>query len=90
MKEVDWNAPIYEEFLRLTYLTDFQRKVMDKHVIERKTNYQIAMELTASESSVQRAIKECKKMYDSVKPYSDILPERKCLRNPVIDEGEQN
>lgn len=80
MKQVQWTVPIYEEYLRLTLLSDFQKQVMDLHV-RRYTDYQIAMQLNTSESAVQRAIRECKKMYDAVQPYSSILPVRKRLKS---------
>ena len=76
-KQVNWNVIIYQEYLRLTYLSEFQKEVMDRHVTKRMTDYQIAMDLHASESAVARAIHECKKMYDDVQPYSDILPIRR-------------
>lgn len=76
MKQVLWNKPIYDEFIRLTILTDTQKKVIDLHV-KGKTLTQIAMEINLSESSVQRTIKDLKIIYDSVQPYSDILPIRK-------------
>lgn len=76
MKQVPWNKIIYDEYIRLTFMTDFQREVMDCHVAKRMSNTQIAMKLNASESAVNRALRECKDMYDDVQPYSDILPVR--------------
>lgn len=78
--QVAWNKIIYEEFLDLTYLSKFQRDVMDRHVIYKMTDLQIALDLHASESTVQKAIRECKLMYDDVQPYSKILPPRKKLK----------
>ena len=75
-KQVNWTVPIYEEYISLVFMSDFQRDVMDLHV-RRKTDIQIARELHCSESSVQRAIRECKNMYDAVQPFSRVLPKRR-------------
>lgn len=75
MKQVRWNKIIYDEFIRLTTMTDFQRAVMDMHV-KRESNVAIALALHCSESSVNNAIRQCKDMYDDVQPHSDILPKR--------------
>jgi len=53
---------------------------MDRHVIKRMSDIQIAMDLNCSESSVQKAIRECKRMYDDVQPYSNILQPRRKLK----------
>ena len=76
MIQVTWTVPIYEEFKRLTYMTDFQREVMDLHV-RRESDVAIALKLNTSVSAVQRAIRECKDMYDLVQPHSQILPVRR-------------
>lgn len=76
MKQVEWNKLLYEEFKSLAFLSDFQLQVMDLHV-RRVSDVEISMKLHCSESSVQRAIRECKDKYDAVQPYSDILPVRK-------------
>lgn len=74
-REVLWTVPVYEEFLRLAYLTEFQKQVMDMH-IRRCSIVEIALALNASESSVNRAIRQCKDIYDAVQPHSDILQPR--------------
>ena len=79
MKQVSWNLPIYLEFQRLAFLSDFQTKVMDRHV-RGCSDTQIAIELNCSQSTVERAIRQCKKKYDEVQPYSPLLPKRKKVK----------
>lgn len=75
-KEVVWTKKRYDEFISQACLSDFQAKVMEKHVLKNMTIAGIASELHAGESTVSKAIKECKIAYDAVQQFSDILPVR--------------
>lgn len=83
MKQVDWTPQRYATFCELTYMTDYQRQVMDLHVIKDMDDLNIALATDSSVSTVQRAIRDCKDMYDIVQPYSRFLEKRRLTKKEL-------
>lgn len=69
---VSWSVPVHDEFVRLTYLTDDEKKILEswcrgESVISQSINYNM------SESTVKKLRKSIMSKYQKVMPYSDIL-----------------
>ena len=77
MKQVPWNAIIYEEFCRLAMLNDKERFIMRTRIMDEMTVTQQAEHLHCSPETVRDMIRDLKNRYDAVQPYSKILPVRK-------------
>lgn len=75
-KQVPWNKIILEEFISIASLTKEEEEVMRTRVAG-WTIVEQSMRLGMSVSKVNFIIKRLKKKYDSVQPYSPILPPRK-------------
>ena len=75
-KQVNWNEIIYGEFCKLAMLNGLEREVLRTRIMGYSITQQ-AMEFNVSESTVNRIIRELKKKYDAVQPYSDKLPVRR-------------
>lgn len=65
-----------EEFNRLAMLSEEEYSIMETRLMGWTITKQ-SMELCMSESKINKIIARLKKKYDSVQPYSDILPVRK-------------
>lgn len=74
--EVLWNTILVDEFIELGGLTEFEETVIRQHA-KGRSRTQIAMENDVSLATVDRCIRRLKKKYDSVQPYSLLLPTRK-------------
>ena len=75
-KQVPWNKIILEEFINIACLTQEEESVMRTRVAG-WTVVEQSMKLGMSVSKVNYIIKRLKSKYDSVQPYSPILPPRK-------------
>lgn len=75
-KQVAWNRPLLEEFNRLAMLSEEEYAIMETR-LKGWTITKQSVELCMSESKINKMIARLKKKYDSVQPYSDILPPRK-------------
>lgn len=75
-REVPWNKIILEEFVSLALLSKEEEMIMRTRVAG-MTRTQQAMTFGMSEATVDRIIRRLKRKYDSVQPYSPLLPPRK-------------
>lgn len=75
-KQVLWNKTILEEFIRLALLSEEEERIVRTRALGWSRAKQ-CIEFWMSESTLDRIIKRLKLKYDSVQPYSDILPKRK-------------
>ena len=75
-KQVLWNKTILDEFVRLALLSSEEENIVRTRALGWSRAKQ-CMEFGMSESTLDRIIKQLKLKYDSVQPYSDILPKRK-------------
>ena len=73
--QVPWCLPIYNEFVRLAMLSDFEAKMLEMR-IRKKSRLQIADALHTDVSTVDDCLKNLKRKYDNVQRFSDILPPR--------------
>ena len=76
MKQVLWNRPLLDEFYRLAMLSDEEYMIMEGR-LKGETITCMSMKYSMSESKINKMIARLKIKYDSVQPYSDILPPRK-------------
>ena len=76
MKDVLWNAIILDEFIRLALLTDLEEQIL-RTQIKGWSRTKQSMEFNISIETVDRVIKTIRKKYDSVQPFSSVLPLRK-------------
>ena len=74
--QVLWTTVVLEEFIRLGGLTDEEEEIMRTRMAGWTITRQ-SMELGMSVSKVNKIINRLKIKYDSVQPYSTILPKRK-------------
>lgn len=65
-----------EELDRLAGLTDLEKEIIEMRCKE-YTLTQMEMALNMSRSTVCRRIRNILKKYDTVQPYSDVLPKRR-------------
>lgn len=75
-KQVLWNKPLLDEFCRLAMLSDEERTIMEGR-LKGESIVCMSMKYSMSESKINKMIARLKIKYDSVQPYSAILPERK-------------
>ena len=75
-KQVIRNKTILEEFIRLALLSEEEERILRTRALGWSRAKQ-CIEFGMSESTLDRIIKRLKLKYDSVQPYSDILPKRK-------------
>lgn len=75
-KQVPWNEVFLSEFIKLGCLTEEEEQIMRTRV-QGWTVTKQSMELGMSRSKVNYLIKRLKAKYDSVQPYSELLPLRK-------------
>lgn len=88
MKQVPWNRRIYDEFLKIAILTDFEKEVFRTRILCGMTITQQSYYLHCSKSSIDRAIRKIKEKYDEVQPFSDILPKRRMSeKEKYMDEN---
>jgi hypothetical protein len=76
MKDIIWNKVILNEFIDLACLTEIEEKIL-RTQIAGWSRVRQSMEFNRSISSIDCIIRTIKKKYDSVQPYSAILPVRK-------------
>lgn len=76
MKQVLWNRPLLEEFSRLAMLSEEEYMIMEGRLKGETITY-MSMKYSMSESKINKMIARLKAKYDSVQPFSDILPPRK-------------
>ena len=75
-RQVIWSKIVLEEFISLANLTKTQEMIMRTRVAGWSRTKQ-SMELHISLATLDREIRRLKVIYDSVQPYSAILPPRK-------------
>lgn len=75
MRSIYWNKKIFNEFVELAMLDDFEIELLKSH-IKGDSIIKQSMDLKCSESTVNRTISKLKAKYDEVAKQSDILPER--------------
>lgn len=75
-KQVPWNKIILETFISLAVLTDEEEKILRTRVMGWTITKQ-AMTFGMSTAAVNRIIRRLKAKYDSVQPYSPLLPPRR-------------
>lgn len=75
-KQVVWNKPILDEFIKLAELNNDEIEIMRTRM-QGMTRTEQARNLGMSLSTIDRIISRLKIKYDSVQPFSDILPQRK-------------
>ena len=81
-KQVSWNLPILEEFIRIGCLNEIEEKIIRKHALGYSID-QIAISLDYSRSTVNYYISRLKLKYDEAEKYSKILPPRKKNRKEL-------
>lgn len=74
--QVIWSKIVLEEFIRLAHLTKTEEMIMRTRVAGH-TVVQQSLEFCMSTRTVERIIARLKVKYDSVQPYSPLLPPRK-------------
>lgn len=75
-KQVLWNKPLLDEFSRLAGLSEEEQMIMETRMKGWSITRQ-SVHFCMSESKINKMIARLKIKYDSVQPYSEILPERK-------------
>lgn len=75
-KQVNWNKPIYDEFVMLAQLNEDEQDILRTRM-QNWTITKQSMEFGMSKSKIDRIIARLKVKYDAVQPYSNILPKRK-------------
>ena len=75
-KQVPWNRIILEEFINLSTLTKDEEDVIRTHAAGWSRKEQ-SIKLGMSISKIDMIIHGLKLKYDSVQPYSKVLPVRK-------------
>lgn len=87
MNQVDWNAIVLEEFVRLGGLNKFEKRLMWDRM-QGMTRLEMCFEYDCSMSTIDRTIKKLKKVYDDVQPHSKILkPRRFSEKEKYMDEN---
>lgn len=76
MKDILWNKIILDEFIRLAMLTEFEEKVL-KTQIAGWSRAKQAREFSVAVETVDKALKTIRQKYDTVQPFSPVLPVRK-------------
>lgn len=76
MKDILWNKIILDEFIRLALLTDLEEQIL-RTQIKGWSRTKQSREFNISVETVDRTLKTIRKKYDSVQPFSSILPLRK-------------
>lgn len=74
--QVPWNLIILEEFIRLAVLTEDEEKIIRTRVAGWSITKQ-SVTFGMSESTVNRIVHRLKGKYDTVQPFSPLLPPRK-------------
>lgn len=75
MKDILWNKIILNEFIDLACLSETEEKVL-RTMASGWSRTKQSMEFNMSISSVDAVISTLRKKYDSVQPYSSVLPVR--------------
>ena len=75
-KQVPWNRVIYDEFVELGSLNEFEKRLLKDRMMG-MTISQMTIEYNCSEATISRTIKKLKKVYDDVQPHSKKLPPRR-------------
>lgn len=76
MKDIIWNKIIIDEFIKLAILTETEEQIL-RTMASGWSRAKQSMKFCMSERTVDRLIESIRKKYDSVQPYSDVLPKRK-------------
>lgn len=76
MNDIIWNKIFLNEFIDLACLTETEEKILRTRAAGWGRTKQ-AMEFNMSESAVDATIRIIRRKYDSVQPFSAILPVRK-------------
>lgn len=79
MRSIYWNKLIFNEFVELAMLDEFEVELLKSH-IRGDSIVKQSMDLKCSESTINRTISKLKAKYDEVSKQSDILPERYDVR----------
>lgn len=74
MRKVPWNRVIYNEFVSLSYLTPEEEKILQTRIAGWSQIKQ-CQDCNMSLATLNRKLKRIREKYDSVQPYSTILPE---------------
>lgn len=75
MRDIRWNKIMLREFESLTCLTDDEKEVLHDWA-HGKSIVQSAMRLHMGETKVKDIRKSIREQYDSVQPYTPLLPKR--------------
>lgn len=75
MNNVMWNQVFLDEFTRLAGLSDLEQDII-KGKMWGHSRIELSMKYNISIATLDRKIAKLKKKYDSVQPYSSILPKR--------------
>lgn len=71
-KYIAWNVPVHDEFLKLAYLTEEEKNILDSWC-EGKCVVQQSFLFNVSESTVKNVRKSIINKYKDVMPYSTTL-----------------
>lgn len=75
-KQVPWNTIIYDEFVKLGSLNEFEQRLL-RDRMRGISRVEMSILYSVSVATVDRTVKRLKVKYDKVQPYSDKLPPRK-------------
>lgn len=75
MNQIMWNKPRLEEFLRLACLTEIEEHILKLKIAGYSVEQQAEL-MCMSRSNVNVITRRISDKYDSVQPFSDILPQR--------------
>lgn len=85
-KQVPWNKIIYDEFVRLGDLNEFEQRLL-KDRMQGKTITEQSLLYNVSTATISRTIARLKVKYDHVQPHSDKLPPRRfSAQETYLDE----
>lgn len=71
-KYIEWNVPVYNEFVKLAYLSDEELLILDSWV-KNKSVISQSIDYNLSESTVKNIRRNIIKKYQAVMKYSIIL-----------------
>lgn len=74
MDKVPWNRAILNEFISLALLAPRDEKIL-KARVSGWSQTEMCHKLNVSQATITRTNKKLKKLYESVRKYSEILPE---------------
>lgn len=75
-KQVPWNTIIYDEFVKLGGLNEFEQRLL-RDRMRGITRVEMSILYNCSIATIDRTIKRLKVKYDKVQPHSEKLPPRR-------------